>query len=99
MLMLYSLSLRPNVMAVTNPRSVLRSISSIILHGPVDRVSMSVCKLDQSFNADILASQLEDLFVKSEYRNYGVGKALFRTLGEIAQEEVIRLESSMLTKF
>jgi len=60
---------------------------------------MSVCKLDQSFNADILASQLEDLFVKSEYRNYGVGKALFRTLGEIAQEEVIRLESSMLTKF
>lgn len=56
MLTLYSLSFRPNVMAVTNPRSVLRSISSIILHGPVDRVSMLVCKLDQSFNADIITA-------------------------------------------
>jgi len=47
----------------------------------------------------LILSQLEDLFVKSEYRNYGVGKALFRTLGEIAQEEVIRLELFMFTRF
>lgn len=32
--------------------------------------------------------QLEDLYVKPEYRNLGVGKALFRKLGEVAQEKV-----------
>lgn len=99
MLMLYSLSSRLNVMTATNPQSVLHSISSVILHGPVDRVSMLVYKLNQNFNAHILALQLEDLFVKSEYRNYGVGKALFRVLGKVAQEEVIWLAFFVFTKF
>lgn len=32
--------------------------------------------------------QLEDLFVKPEYRNKGVGKALFADLAKIAQQNV-----------
>jgi len=41
---------------------------------------------------------LEDLYVKQEYRNYGIGKALFGELGKIAQEkECLRLDWSVLT--
>ncbi|KAJ3572841.1 hypothetical protein NP233_g2819 [Leucocoprinus birnbaumii] len=40
---------------------------------------------------------LEDLFVKPEYRSLGVGKSLFRKLGEIAQEkDCPRLDWSVL---
>jgi GNAT superfamily N-acetyltransferase len=37
----------------------------------------------------ISALQLEDLYVKSEHRNKGIGKALFKELAIIAQEKVI----------
>jgi len=41
---------------------------------------------------------LEDLYIKQEYRNYGIGKALFGELGRIAQEkECLRLDWSVLT--
>ena len=33
-------------------------------------------------------AQLEDLFVSPEYRNYGVGKALFAELAKVAEEKV-----------
>ena len=36
----------------------------------------------------IYTLQLEDLYVKSERRNKGVGKALFKELAMIAQEKV-----------
>ena len=39
----------------------------------------------------IYASQLEDLYVKSEHRNKGIGKALFKELAIIAQEKVTAL--------
>ena len=43
-------------------------------------------------NSDLLyALQLEDLYVKSEHRNKGIGKALFKELGVIAQEKVTAL--------
>merc|ERR1711974_364130 len=41
---------------------------------------------------------LEDLYVMPEYRNKGVGKHLFKRLGEIAKEkECLRVEWSVLT--
>lgn len=39
----------------------------------------------------INALQLEDLYVKSEHRNKGIGKALFKELAIIAQEKVTAL--------
>jgi GNAT superfamily N-acetyltransferase len=40
---------------------------------------------------------LEDLFVRPEYRGYGIGKALLRTLGDIAlQNDCGRMEWSVL---
>jgi len=39
----------------------------------------------------INARQLEDLYVKSEHRNKGIGKALFKELAIIAQEKVTAL--------
>ena len=39
----------------------------------------------------IYSSQLEDLYVKSEHRNKGIGKALFKELAIIAQEKVTAL--------
>ncbi|KXN82195.1 Diamine acetyltransferase 2 [Leucoagaricus sp. SymC.cos] len=40
---------------------------------------------------------LEDLFVKPEYRSFGVGKALFRKLGEVAQaKDCARLDWAVL---
>ncbi len=36
----------------------------------------------------ILSQQLEDLYVKAEYRKSGIGKAFFGQLGQIAQEKV-----------
>ena len=41
----------------------------------------------------IYALQLEDLYVKSEHRNKGIGKALFKELAIIAQEKVTALTS------
>ena len=41
----------------------------------------------------IYVLQLEDLYVKSEHRNKGVGKALFKELAIIAQEKVTALTS------
>jgi GNAT superfamily N-acetyltransferase len=39
----------------------------------------------------IYTLQLEDLYVKSEHRNKGIGKALFKELAIIAQEKVTAL--------
>lgn len=39
----------------------------------------------------VYALQLEDLYVKSEHRNKGIGKALFKELAIIAQEKVTDL--------
>jgi ribosomal protein S18 acetylase RimI-like enzyme len=36
----------------------------------------------------MICYQLEDLYVKPEARNMGVGKALFAELGAIAEEKV-----------
>ena len=39
----------------------------------------------------IYAPQLEDLYVKSEHRKKGIGKALFKELAIVAQEKVTAL--------
>jgi GNAT superfamily N-acetyltransferase len=38
--------------------------------------------------------QVEDIYVKSEHRRKGIGKALFKQLGIIAQEKVTAPTSS-----
>jgi ribosomal protein S18 acetylase RimI-like enzyme len=43
--------------------------------------------------------QLEDLYVKPEARNMGVGKALFAELGAIAQEKVSLPPTPTLLRF
>ena len=46
---------------------------------------------DYEPNSDFYTLQLEDLYVKSEHRNKGVGKALFKELAIVAQEKVTAL--------
>lgn len=65
-------------------------ISLIFRRGLGDQVSMWVLFLFCFASVDnrVCPAKLEDLYVKPEHRNLGVGKAFFRKLGEIALERV-----------
>jgi GNAT superfamily N-acetyltransferase len=71
-------------------RLVLLYTFSISRHGPADRGYMYVVprKASRRLGKFLHTSQLEDLYVKPEHRNKGVGKALFKELAIIAQDKV-----------
>ena len=55
------------------------------------------CFLGFNMHWSRICMQLEDLFVKPEYRSKGLGKALFAELAKVAQEKVRQLSFILLT--